>query len=143
MPTRGNSLHWIQNSRHGDQKAFAQKELQLGSFLTIPFYPKHSSRAVKARGGGSRLNSLPSGPWVVAGWWRHGRRWQSCMCSMGCMCSMELPRKMRQCRKRLLKAEEETRGPNVEIKICKRTKNVYGEQRMYMVSDRLVVISFI
>ncbi|KAK1402938.1 hypothetical protein POM88_002543 [Heracleum sosnowskyi] len=32
---------------HGDQKAFAQKELQLGSFLTILFYPKHSSRAMK------------------------------------------------------------------------------------------------
>ncbi|WOG85331.1 hypothetical protein DCAR_0104519 [Daucus carota subsp. sativus] len=31
----------------GDQKAYAQKELQLGSFPTILFYPKHSSRAVK------------------------------------------------------------------------------------------------
>ncbi|KAL9255095.1 5'-adenylylsulfate reductase 3, chloroplastic-like protein [Drosera capensis] len=31
----------------GDQKAFAQKELQLGSFPTILFFPKHSSRPVK------------------------------------------------------------------------------------------------
>ena len=31
----------------GDQKTYAQKELQLGSFPTILFYPKHSSRAVK------------------------------------------------------------------------------------------------
>ncbi|KAG9133609.1 hypothetical protein Leryth_023101 [Lithospermum erythrorhizon] len=31
----------------GDQKAFAQQELQLGSFPTILFFPKHASRAVK------------------------------------------------------------------------------------------------
>jgi adenylyl-sulfate reductase (glutathione) len=31
----------------GDQKEFAQKELQLGSFPTILFFPKHSSRPVK------------------------------------------------------------------------------------------------
>jgi adenylyl-sulfate reductase (glutathione) len=31
----------------GDQKKFAQKELQLGSFPTILFFPKHSSRPVK------------------------------------------------------------------------------------------------
>ncbi|XP_076910066.1 5'-adenylylsulfate reductase 1, chloroplastic-like [Bidens hawaiensis] len=30
-----------------DQKAFAQQELQLGSFPTILFFPKHSSRAIK------------------------------------------------------------------------------------------------
>ncbi|XP_022877985.1 5'-adenylylsulfate reductase 3, chloroplastic-like isoform X2 [Olea europaea var. sylvestris] len=31
----------------GEQKAFAQQELQLGSFPTILFFPKHSSRPVK------------------------------------------------------------------------------------------------
>lgn len=31
----------------GDQKAFSQQELQLGSFPTILFFPKHASRAVK------------------------------------------------------------------------------------------------
>uniref|UniRef100_A0A3Q7F545 adenylyl-sulfate reductase (glutathione) n=1 Tax=Solanum lycopersicum TaxID=4081 RepID=A0A3Q7F545_SOLLC len=31
----------------GDQKAFAQEELQLGSFPTILFFPKHSSKAIK------------------------------------------------------------------------------------------------
>ncbi|KAK6797717.1 hypothetical protein RDI58_005419 [Solanum bulbocastanum] len=31
----------------GDQKAFAQQELQLGSFPTILFFPKHSSKAIK------------------------------------------------------------------------------------------------
>lgn len=31
----------------GEQKPFAQKELQLGSFPTILFFPKHSSRPVK------------------------------------------------------------------------------------------------
>lgn len=31
----------------GDQKAFAQQELQLGSFPTILFFPKHSSQAIK------------------------------------------------------------------------------------------------
>lgn len=31
----------------GDQKAFAQQELQLGSFPTILFFPKHSSRPIK------------------------------------------------------------------------------------------------
>ncbi|KAL7186569.1 hypothetical protein ACSBR2_028326 [Camellia fascicularis] len=31
----------------GDQKAFAEKELQLGSFPTILFFPKHTSRPVK------------------------------------------------------------------------------------------------
>ncbi|KAK1372060.1 hypothetical protein POM88_038152 [Heracleum sosnowskyi] len=60
--------------------------------ISVPFLHLVSE---KEGGGGSRLNNLPSGPWVVAGWWRHGRRWQSCVCSMGCICSMELPRKMR------------------------------------------------
>ncbi|KAK9936008.1 hypothetical protein M0R45_012875 [Rubus argutus] len=31
----------------GEQKEFAQKELQLGSFPTILFFPKHSSRPIK------------------------------------------------------------------------------------------------
>lgn len=31
----------------GEQKAFAQQELKLGSFPTILFFPKHSSRPVK------------------------------------------------------------------------------------------------
>ncbi|XP_059662386.1 5'-adenylylsulfate reductase 3, chloroplastic-like [Cornus florida] len=31
----------------GEQKAFAQKELQLGSFPTILFFPKHSSQPIK------------------------------------------------------------------------------------------------
>lgn len=31
----------------GEQKEFAQTELQLGSFPTILFFPKHSSRPVK------------------------------------------------------------------------------------------------
>ncbi|CAK9146864.1 unnamed protein product [Ilex paraguariensis] len=31
----------------GEQKAFAQKELQLGSFPTILFFPNHSSRPIK------------------------------------------------------------------------------------------------
>ncbi|KAK6917282.1 Thioredoxin domain [Dillenia turbinata] len=31
----------------GDQKAFAQQELQLGSFPTILFFPKHSTRPIK------------------------------------------------------------------------------------------------
>lgn len=31
----------------GEQKAFAQKELQLGSFPTILFFPKHPSRPIK------------------------------------------------------------------------------------------------
>ncbi|KAK3021718.1 hypothetical protein RJ639_046064 [Escallonia herrerae] len=31
----------------GDQKSFAQQELQLGSFPTILFFPKHSSRPIK------------------------------------------------------------------------------------------------
>ncbi|KVH96748.1 Phosphoadenosine phosphosulfate reductase [Cynara cardunculus var. scolymus] len=31
----------------GDEKAFAQQELQLGSFPTILFFPKHSSRPIK------------------------------------------------------------------------------------------------
>ncbi|CAB4275760.1 unnamed protein product [Prunus armeniaca] len=31
----------------GDQKEFAQNELQLGSFPTILFFPKHSSRPIK------------------------------------------------------------------------------------------------
>ncbi|KAF5181841.1 Phosphoadenosine phosphosulfate reductase, partial [Thalictrum thalictroides] len=31
----------------GDQKSFAQQELQLGSFPTILFFPKHSSQAIK------------------------------------------------------------------------------------------------
>lgn len=31
----------------GDQRVFAEKELQLVSFPTILFFPKHSSRPVK------------------------------------------------------------------------------------------------
>ena len=31
----------------GDQKPFAQQELQLGSFPTILFFPKHASRPIK------------------------------------------------------------------------------------------------
>lgn len=31
----------------GDEKEFAQQELQLGSFPTILFFPKHSSRPIK------------------------------------------------------------------------------------------------
>lgn len=31
----------------GDQKAYAQQELQLGSFPTILFFPKHSSKPIK------------------------------------------------------------------------------------------------
>ncbi|KAL3624987.1 aspartic proteinase precursor [Castilleja foliolosa] len=31
----------------GDEKSFAQKELKLGSFPTIIFFPKHSSRPIK------------------------------------------------------------------------------------------------
>lgn len=31
----------------GEQKAFAQKELQLGSFPTILFFPRHSSQSIK------------------------------------------------------------------------------------------------
>ncbi|XP_077253916.1 5'-adenylylsulfate reductase 3, chloroplastic-like [Tasmannia lanceolata] len=31
----------------GEQKAFAEKELQLGSFPTILFFPKHASRPIK------------------------------------------------------------------------------------------------
>lgn len=31
----------------GDQKAFAKLELQLGSYPTILFFPKHASRPIK------------------------------------------------------------------------------------------------
>ncbi|MED6218678.1 aspartic proteinase precursor [Stylosanthes scabra] len=31
----------------GDQKEFAKRELQLGSFPTILFFPKYSSRPIK------------------------------------------------------------------------------------------------
>lgn len=31
----------------GDQKSFAQQELELGSFPTILFFPKHSTKAIK------------------------------------------------------------------------------------------------
>ena len=31
----------------GDEKEFAQQKLQLGSFPTILFFPKHSSRPIK------------------------------------------------------------------------------------------------
>lgn len=31
----------------GEQKEYAQQELQLGSFPTILFFPKYSSRAIK------------------------------------------------------------------------------------------------
>ena len=31
----------------GEQKVYAQRELQLGSFPTILFFPKHSSKPIK------------------------------------------------------------------------------------------------
>ena len=31
----------------GDQKEFAKRELELGSFPTILFFPKHSSKPIK------------------------------------------------------------------------------------------------
>ncbi|XAR56700.1 Adenylyl-sulfate reductase (thioredoxin) [Bertholletia excelsa] len=42
----------------GDQKAFAGQELQLGSFPTILFFPKHSSRPVKYPSEKRDVNSL-------------------------------------------------------------------------------------
>ncbi|KAK6946925.1 Thioredoxin domain [Dillenia turbinata] len=44
----------------GDQKAYAQKELQLGSFPTILFFPKHSSRPIKYRSEKRDVDSLMS-----------------------------------------------------------------------------------
>ncbi|KAF3453447.1 hypothetical protein FNV43_RR03887 [Rhamnella rubrinervis] len=42
----------------GDQKAYAQQELQLGSFPTILFFPKHSSQAIKYPSEKRDLSSL-------------------------------------------------------------------------------------
>lgn len=42
----------------GDQKAFAQQELQLGSFPTILFFPKHSSRPIKYNSEKRDVDSL-------------------------------------------------------------------------------------
>ncbi|KAA8523665.1 hypothetical protein F0562_010088 [Nyssa sinensis] len=42
----------------GDQKAFAEQELQLGSFPTILFFPKNSSRPIKYPSEKRDVNSL-------------------------------------------------------------------------------------
>ncbi|KAL0012328.1 hypothetical protein SO802_007436 [Lithocarpus litseifolius] len=42
----------------GDQKEYAQRELQLGSFPTILFFPKHSSRPVKYPSENRDVDSL-------------------------------------------------------------------------------------
>lgn len=42
----------------GDQKSFAQNELQLGSFPTILFFPKHASRPIKYPSEQRDVNSL-------------------------------------------------------------------------------------
>ncbi|KAJ3670464.1 hypothetical protein LUZ60_010788 [Juncus effusus] len=42
----------------GDQKQFAQKELQLGSFPTILFFPKHTARPIKYRSEKRDVESL-------------------------------------------------------------------------------------
>ena len=42
----------------GEQKTFAQQELQLGSFPTILFFPKHSSRPIKYPSEKRDVNSL-------------------------------------------------------------------------------------
>lgn len=42
----------------GDQKAFAETELQLVSFPTILFFPKHSSRPIKYPSEKRDVNSL-------------------------------------------------------------------------------------
>uniref|UniRef100_A0A5B7AMW1 adenylyl-sulfate reductase (glutathione) n=1 Tax=Davidia involucrata TaxID=16924 RepID=A0A5B7AMW1_DAVIN len=42
----------------GDQKAFAERELQLESFPTILFFPKHSSRPIKYPSEKRDVNSL-------------------------------------------------------------------------------------
>lgn len=44
----------------GDEKAFAQQELQLGSFPTILFFPKHSSRPIKYPSEKRDVDSLTS-----------------------------------------------------------------------------------
>ncbi|KAJ9566175.1 hypothetical protein OSB04_002141 [Centaurea solstitialis] len=42
----------------GDQKAYAQQELQLGSFPTILFFPKHASRPIKYQSEKRDVESL-------------------------------------------------------------------------------------
>ncbi|CAN4092107.1 unnamed protein product [Withania somnifera] len=42
----------------GEQKAFAQKDLQLGSFPTILFFPRHSSQPIKYPSEKRDVNSL-------------------------------------------------------------------------------------
>uniref|UniRef100_A0A7N2LU19 Phosphoadenosine phosphosulphate reductase domain-containing protein n=1 Tax=Quercus lobata TaxID=97700 RepID=A0A7N2LU19_QUELO len=42
----------------GDQKEYAQRELQLGSFPTILFFPKHSSRPIKYPSKNRDVDSL-------------------------------------------------------------------------------------
>ncbi|KAM3701447.1 hypothetical protein ACB098_05G172700 [Castanea mollissima] len=42
----------------GDQKEYAQRELQLGSFPTILFFPKHSSRPIKYPSENRDVDSL-------------------------------------------------------------------------------------
>lgn len=44
----------------GDQKSFAQNELQLRSFPTILFFPKHASRPIKYPSEQRDVNSLLS-----------------------------------------------------------------------------------
>lgn len=42
----------------GDQKEYAKKELQLGSFPTILFFPKHSSKPIKYLSENRDVDSL-------------------------------------------------------------------------------------
>lgn len=42
----------------GDQKEYAKSELQLGSFPTILFFPKHSTRPIKYPSENRDVNSL-------------------------------------------------------------------------------------
>lgn len=42
----------------GDQKEYAKRELELGSFPTILFFPKHSSRPIKYPSENRDVNSL-------------------------------------------------------------------------------------
>jgi adenylyl-sulfate reductase (glutathione) len=42
----------------GDHKPFAQKELQLGSFPTILFFPKHASKPIKYPSENRDVDSL-------------------------------------------------------------------------------------
>ena len=42
----------------GEQKVYAQRELQLGSFPTILFFPKHSSRPIKYPSENRDVDSL-------------------------------------------------------------------------------------